>query len=90
MVYEPAKSGLPRVEKPMEYIALPGEVIRTTIKAVLVSRENVYGTHKEVWIPRSQVQGGEGIKLGDAEVRVSTWFAEKEGIVKKERKPPRG
>lgn len=73
-----------RPDKPMEYVALLGEVIKTTAKAVLVDREGVYGHKKEMWIPRSQIQYGDGINIGFRAVMISTWFAEKEGIIKKE------
>lgn len=71
---------------PKVYLPLPGEVIRTTTKAILVAREGVFGHNKEVWIPRSQVKNGDFVKVGDGVVQISQWFAEKEGIVKKESK----
>lgn len=59
----------------VEYVTLHCEVLRTTDKAVLVELNG-----EEVWIPRSQCEGGDDIDEGDDSINVTRWFADKRGL----------
>lgn len=58
------------------YEPITGEVIRTTLLAVLVRDD----AGDEVWVPRSVCEDGDSLEKGDTDVRVEPWFAEKEGM----------
>lgn len=62
----------------MPYITLDGvdRVIKTTPAAVLVRLTNL----KEVWAPRSVCECGDELSVGDTDIVVQEWFAEKEGL----------
>jgi hypothetical protein len=51
-------------------------VIKTTPMAILVRFNNM----SEVWMPRSVVECGEDIQVGETDVVVRDWFAEREGL----------
>lgn len=46
-------------------------------KAVLVRFNDL----TEKWIPRSVCEDGDNLSVGDADVVVAEWFADKEGLV---------
>lgn len=52
------------------------QIIAATNRAVLVRLENL----KEVWIPRSLCDNGRDLEVGDTDICVEEWFAEKEGL----------
>jgi hypothetical protein len=51
-------------------------IIAATQKAVLVRFKN----QEETWIPRSVCDDGSELEIGDTDIVVQTWFAEKEGL----------
>lgn len=59
-----------------EYEIVEGEVIHTTDLAILISMEE----SDERWIPRSVVEDGDFIQIGDTELFVKAWFCEREGL----------
>lgn len=54
-----------------------GEVIRLTEKAVLFQSEF---TEEEIWIPLSLCEEPDTIEVGDTELEIALWFAEKKGL----------
>lgn len=51
-------------------------VVKTTAQAVHVLLDDL----KTVWIPRSVIRDGEGVKVKDKNIYVEDWFTEKEQI----------
>jgi hypothetical protein len=58
-------------------ITLVGEITGTTEKAVQF-RETVTGL--ELWIPRSVLQDGDALEMGDTDLVCARWFADREGL----------
>jgi hypothetical protein len=68
-------------------VVVDGEVIRATDMAVLVRVKPdpqfpgfETPAPREVWMPRSVIDGGYDLDVGDTDITVRTWFAEKEGL----------
>ena len=61
----------------MDYVAIEiDEIIAATDKAVLCDIDG-----EEIWIPRSVIDGGDSLDIGDnGEIEVAEWFAKKEGF----------
>lgn len=58
------------------YVDLDGyRVARTTAKAVLLAKGDF-----EVWVPRSVCEDGDELDMGDTDICVAEWFAEREGL----------
>lgn len=55
---------------------LEAEITRTTDSAVLVDLDD-----RELWIPRSVCLEGDALDVGDTDIIVAAWFAEKEGLL---------
>lgn len=51
-------------------------VIRVTDRAVLLTQ----GDDREVWVPRSVCEDGDSLDVGDTDICVSRWFAEREEL----------
>jgi hypothetical protein len=64
--------------KATEWVALGKcEVIHMTDKAVLLE---MHPSGEELWVPRSVCEGGTILDLGDTDVRVHRWFADKNDL----------
>lgn len=53
-----------------------GEVKHLTDRAVLFSVEEG-GEAREHWVPKSQVEDADDVAVGDTEIWVTNWFADK-------------
>lgn len=60
----------------MSHKLLFGRVMRLTEKAVLFEVEE-NGSPREHWIPKSQIEEGDSVSMGDTEIEVTEWFADK-------------
>jgi hypothetical protein len=62
----------------MAYITLSDvdQIIHATDRAVLVR----FMKGREVWIPRSQIEGGNRVEVGDEDIAITEWFADREGL----------
>jgi hypothetical protein len=64
-----------------EYVTLDGYTVRLlTAKAIGVSHSTDTPFADYTWIPRSQVEDGDVIEVGETDICVKAWFAEKEGL----------
>lgn len=59
------------------FLPLQGKVKKLTDRAVLFSFKN-YGELVEKWIPKSVIDEGDDVSVGDEEVLVAEWFCDKE------------
>lgn len=57
-------------------VTLEAEITRTTDSAVLVDLDD-----RELWVPRSVCLEGDALDVGDTDIIVAAWFAEKEGLL---------
>ena len=65
-------------DKGTEYVALSQcEVTVGTERAVMIE---VRETGEELWVPRSVCERGAELELGDTDVRVHRWFADKNDL----------
>lgn len=53
-----------------------GEVKHVTDRAILFSVEEG-GEPREHWVPKSQVEDGDEVNVGDTELYITVWFADK-------------
>lgn len=58
------------------YELVGGEAVRTTDMAVLIRDDS----GEEHWVPRSVCRDGDSLEVGDTDIEVQRWFAEKEGL----------
>jgi hypothetical protein len=59
---------------------MPAEPIDGTVKASTAKAVLVQQGKREVWVPRSVIENGDELTKGDNDIRVESWFAEKEGL----------
>jgi hypothetical protein len=57
------------------YDPIDGEVILTTDAAVLIETPD----GKERWVPRSCCEDGNDLDEGDDDIRIATWWLDREG-----------
>jgi hypothetical protein len=60
---------------PSKMTKVAGKVARVTEKAVMFTSGG-----RDTWIPRSQIEAGDKVAVGDTMLMVLKWFAEKEGL----------
>jgi hypothetical protein len=53
-----------------------GDVKHVTEKAILFAVDED-GEQREHWVPKSQVEDGDDVAVGDSELYVTAWFADK-------------
>lgn len=70
---------LGKEDKP-EWATVNGHVTKVSDKALLFSTFALSGVAIDVWVPRSQVDAGAMVKVGDKQLTIKQWFAEKEGM----------
>lgn len=59
-----------------DYQAVGGEVIAKTPLAVLIRLED----GQSVWVPRSQIEGGDELDVGDEDLSIATWWLREQGL----------
>jgi len=65
----------------MAYVVLEDYVVaRTTTKAVGVRRATDRTNSALIWIPRSVIEHGDDVDLGEIDLSVKEWFAIKEEL----------
>lgn len=57
------------------YSTVHGEVTALTESAALLNQDG-----DETWIPGSQIDEFENVAVGDSELSVTTWFADKKNL----------
>lgn len=62
------------------YELLFGEVVHITPKAVLFEYLDNDET-VEIWIPKSVIDDGEEVSIGDSEIYVQRWYCEKQDLI---------
>lgn len=59
------------------YVPVTGTITRVTEKAVLYVSKAAKTEH---WIPRSVIEDGDDIEVGEQDMNVAEWFLDKEEI----------
>lgn len=67
---------------PSKMTKVAGKVTRATEKAVMFTSGG-----RDTWIPRSQIENGAAVVVGDTMLMVLKWFAEKEGLIPAKEEP---
>jgi hypothetical protein len=74
------------VKKPNRYekLSLSVQIRRTTEKALLVcdGSKDKEGKDHEVWLPRSQIESEDELKVGEvADITLPRWLVEEKGFI---------